>query len=133
MTQFNEMQVARFTAGYLEAALWASSDTHPETQEHVCLDDYQWAPGEAAKACKDVQDFMEYAGEQLLEYAKVRVCPNEDVWECAGHDFWLTRGGHGSGFWDRGLGELGEKLTAATKTFGCLDLYLGEDELVYVA
>lgn len=30
-----------------------------------------------------------------------------------GHDFWLTRNGHGSGFWDRSeLGELGEQISA---------------------
>jgi hypothetical protein len=33
----------------------------------------------------------------------------------AGHDYWLTRNGHGTGFWDRGLGEVGDKLTAICK------------------
>jgi hypothetical protein len=36
----------------------------------------------------------------------------------AGHDFWLTRNGHGAGFWDRGLGEIGGMLTDAAKAFG---------------
>lgn len=40
----------------------------------------------------------------------------------AGHDFWLTRNGHGAGFWDRGLGELGDRLTAACKPYG--EVYL---------
>lgn len=31
--------------------------------------------------------------------------------EQAGSDFWLTRNGHGTGFWDRGLGTVGEALT----------------------
>lgn len=31
----------------------------------------------------------------------------------AGHDFWLTRNGHGAGFWDRGLGDAGDTLTRA--------------------
>lgn len=33
------------------------------------------------------------------------------VWSYFGHDLLLTRDGHGAGFWDRGLGELGEYLT----------------------
>lgn len=33
----------------------------------------------------------------------------------AGHDYWLTSRGHGVGFWDRGLGEQGERLTEACK------------------
>jgi hypothetical protein len=30
--------------------------------------------------------------------------------ERAGNDFWYTRNGHGTGFWDRGLGDIGDKL-----------------------
>lgn len=32
-----------------------------------------------------------------------------------GHDFALTREGHGAGFWDRGLGETGDVLTSAAE------------------
>lgn len=38
--------------------------------------------------------------------------------EQAGHDFYLTRAGHGAGFWDRGLGDLGKRLTDASKPYG---------------
>jgi hypothetical protein len=31
--------------------------------------------------------------------------------EAAGRDFWYTRNGHGCGFWDRGLGDIGDKLS----------------------
>ena len=51
--------------------------------------------------------------------------------EQAGHDFWLTRNGHGAGFWDRGLGALGERLTAAAHAFGQVDLYTGDDNMIY--
>lgn len=40
----------------------------------------------------------------------------------AGHDFWLTRNHHGAGFWDRGLGERGDRLTAAAHVYG--EVYL---------
>ena len=45
----------------------------------------------------------------------------------AGHDFWLTRNHHGAGFWDRGLGEVGRKLTEAAHVYGDYDLYVGDD------
>ena len=48
-----------------------------------------------------------------------------------GHDFYLTRNGHGVGFWDRGYGELGNMLTDAAQEFGSFDLYLGDDGTVY--
>lgn len=45
----------------------------------------------------------------------------------AGHDFWLTRNGHGAGFWDRGLPDDGKALTAAAKKFGEYNLCMGDN------
>jgi hypothetical protein len=44
--------------------------------------------------------------------------------DMVGHDFWLTRNGHGAGFWDRGLGERGQWLTDMAKPFGSAYLYV---------
>ena len=41
----------------------------------------------------------------------------------AGHDLWLTTNGHGVGFWDRGLGDLGDKLTELCKQFPEVYMY----------
>lgn len=54
----------------------------------------------------------------------------EDKYEQTGHDFWLTRNGHGSGFWDKE--ELyGEKnaeiLTEISKKFGEVWTYISDD------
>ena len=35
-----------------------------------------------------------------------------------GGDFYLTRNGHGAGFWDRGYGDVGKQLTEAAKVYG---------------
>lgn len=35
-----------------------------------------------------------------------------------GADFYLTRNGHGTGFWDRGYGDIGTQLTEAAKVYG---------------
>jgi len=65
--------------------------------------------------------------------------------EQAGHDFWLTRNGHGAGFWSRDSSELnnsdlfqqggdeaieqvGKLLTKAAKSYGEYNLYLGDGE-----
>lgn len=37
--------------------------------------------------------------------------------DMAGHDLILTANGHGTGFWDRGLGNAGDKLTEATRGY----------------
>lgn len=44
--------------------------------------------------------------------------------EQVGHDFWLTRERHGAGFWDRGLGDIGRRLTDAAHVYGGFDLGL---------
>jgi hypothetical protein len=51
----------------------------------------------------------------------------------AGHDFWLTRNGHGAGFWDRGLGDIGDRLSVAARAFGEVNLYVGDDKKLYLA
>ena len=47
--------------------------------------------------------------------------------ERAGHDFALTRNGHGTGFWDRGLGTLGDLLTERAKAFGEQNAFVDDD------
>ena len=47
----------------------------------------------------------------------------------AGFDFWLTRARHGAGFWDRGLGAVGDKLTKAAHVYGSVDLYAHEGKV----
>lgn len=50
----------------------------------------------------------------------------------AGHDFWLTRCGHGAGFWDGDWPEpAATALDEASKEFGNVDLYVGDDGQIY--
>lgn len=52
----------------------------------------------------------------------------------AGHDFWLTRQGHGAGFWDRApdvYGEHADILTSAAKSAGQVDAYVGDDGFIH--
>lgn len=60
--------------------------------------------------------------------------------EQMGRDFWLTRNGHGAGFWDRKQLDvtpngdkqtLGDALTSVAQRFPECGLYEGDDGLVY--
>jgi hypothetical protein len=75
---------------------------------------------EAIKA--DCREFQIKCGGDLCQ-----IRPEGYTATMAGHDFWLTRNGHGAGFWDRGLGRYGDRLTAAAKAFGEVDVYLDDD------
>ena len=48
-----------------------------------------------------------------------------------GHDMALTRNDHGAGFWDRGLGELGDRLTDAISPYGSAEVWIGEDRITF--
>jgi hypothetical protein len=50
----------------------------------------------------------------------------------AGHDFLLTRDGHGVGFWDRGLGERGARLSDAARAYGESCVYVTPAGRVWV-
>ena len=116
-------QLQNFIDGYTECLLWSSMDENGENFEPFELSEA------AIKKCKS--DCLEFIVGNLLdlqEYATRYEPLSARPWECAGHDFWLTRNGHGAGFWDRGLGELGERLSKAAKVYGCVDPWLNDDK-----
>ena len=125
MDAWNEQDTGDFLTAYIACALW--STTGEDGRES--LEDCELAPGTREQMREDCVDFIK-AARTLLNLACER--PNYCV-EDAGHDFWLTRCGHGAGFWDRGLGRLGDDLTALCKAWGNVDLYVGDDGLVYQA
>jgi hypothetical protein len=116
------MNIENITKHYLVAALWSSTDEHGEPLDAVfTLDDVSPECLEEAKL--DVTDFV-MSNTHLLSLSGLS---DEQI----GHDFWLTRNGHGAGFWDRGLGQVGEALSKASKTYGEVDLYAGDDGYIY--
>lgn len=122
-----------FTSSYREAALWSSSNNRyeddPENQSEM-LDDagYEVSPETEAKFLEDCEEFLV----QNAELITLAVDMNGYTIDRAGHDFWLTRNGHGTGFWDQNLGDVGDKLSKAARGFGGVDLYVGDDDLVHM-
>lgn len=111
---------------YLACALWSSTDEKGNPLDEDGRSIYDFAPNSISSAMADIVSFVEYCTEAGID-------PFSDLTqEQVGHDFWLTRNGHGAGFWDRGLGELGSKLSDAAKTFGSSDAYIGDDGKVYL-
>lgn len=109
---------------YLHTALWSSTcdsgeyaGTDTFQHENYEIDDISESFRNQSEG--DLIDFLESAGDLLSE---------SDV--DAGHDFWLTRNGHGAGFWD-GDYTHGDKLTELCKPYGPVDLFMGIDGMVY--
>ena len=115
----NEGVSNKALASYLNTALWSSSG---EGEEDL---DANYDISDIAKECKekakkDLEAFYKKA-EKYLEGV------DEGDWA---HDFWLTRNGHGAGFWD-GDYEHGDALTAIAERFKEIDLYVGDDGQIH--
>lgn len=114
-----------FQRAFLETALWSSTDESDDSGGEPLDKNYSisdFAPETLASLLKDCDDFSE-ANAELLARA------GDD--EQNGHDFWLTRNGHGAGFWGRGYGAVGDKLSDACKPYGTVDLYVGDDGMIH--
>lgn len=116
------------TRAYLEAALWTGTDDDGEPLDAV-FDPIDVSGTSREQAYADLSSFMRENRALIDKTHTLR--PEYDA-AAIGHDFFLTRNGHGAGFWDRGLGDIGDRLTAACKTYGTSDPYLGDDGKVHL-
>lgn len=112
-----------FVQGFIEALFFTEEENLQEPTVDQ-LSEEAWI-----KITADC-DLFEKEAEKSLNLA-YDYCPNEYGAERAGRDFWYTRNGHGTGFWDRNLGPVGDELTKQAKTFSELSPYLGDDGQVY--
>lgn len=118
-------ELSPFVEAYITAALWSTNDNSAEEdgRDGEFLDDNfgigDVAPEAMEKIKADCAKFLSEYGDVIEEVGLTQ--------EQAGHDFWLTREGHGTGFWDRGLGAFGRTLAEAAKRFGETYIEVGDD------
>lgn len=118
-----------FTLGYIEAMLWTGRhyfDEHCEGDHN--LEDYY------------ASDISEDGLRSIVADCKDFQASNVELLTLAGndaqngHDFLLTRNGHGCGFWDRGYGTVGDALSDASKTYGTQEADLfGDSETIEIS
>lgn len=119
---FTDQERDDFFRGYVQCAVWADlavgegDDMELGGPGDAGPEDFDPESREAMRG--DCDSFMDDEADDLALYRETRVVNQSAVMGQAGHDFWLNRNGHGAGFWDRGLGELGDRLDAAAKVYG---------------
>lgn len=119
-----------FTQGYLEAMFFTSTgNPEDEALHHATV--AELAPSTIEDIKVDCADFQRCYGADIDE-AIDQDKANYDL-EAAGRDFWYTRNGHGYGYWDRGLGDIGDTLAELARSYRGVDLYRGDDGLLYLA
>jgi hypothetical protein len=123
-----DADIGAMVQGYLECQLWAgldtsredNSDNNPNYDENYDVADVSI-------------EYVQHVTDELIDvvtqhplavrmYLNAREREGYDRNELFGHDFYLTREHHGAGFWDRGLGDLGEYLTKVAQTYGSAEM-----------
>lgn len=118
---------------YIGTALWSTTEGDDgNLDDKYSIKDL--APQTIKAAKTDLESFVaDLENEGLLE----PYLEEFDMTDLA-HDFWLTRNGHGAGFWDRSYsndseeGDLGDKLTKVAKEYKGQDWYAGDDGKIYI-
>ncbi len=107
---------------YKTAALWASTDDDGSPL------DSSFSPSDISEESSEAiaHDAVEFWAQAKAEGLVDGVTPEQ-----FGHDFYLTRAGHGTGFWDRGRGANGDRLTEMAKEYGEKSPVVGDDGKIH--
>jgi len=144
-SSLNDVNV--MTKSYLNTALWSTpnmdnKDNEPLDKDYNINDFSKEAKDKATKDCKRFIDDLKIEltkynknksdGDivQLFDISNKQQTSNQ-VMEDLGHNFWLTRNGHGAGFFDGDYDEDIEKiLMKLSHNAKAIDLYINDDNKV---
>lgn len=120
-------EISQFTKGYLDCALWSSTgdDGRPLDATHSIKD---IDPKSLEKEIIEVEAFRVIYADKL-EAAKLSDSR-------LGHNLWLSRNGHGSGFFDEYFDGSAanfacDQLQEICRDLGSKDLYGGDEKALY--
>lgn len=111
------LDIDDFTRAYIEAIYFTETGDSDQPGADSKLSAY-----DKCKAINDCRSFLQAYGQILRN--------NEVDMTQAGHDLWLTRNGHGVGYWDRPEvygDELAAELTRVAKAMGMHDVTFDEE------
>lgn len=130
MTKIDTTELESFVKAYIEAMFFTDIDNHIDSRDKEGFEE------------KGIEDIAPVTYEKIIQDCKAFFTAHyeliEDHLEQAGHDFWLTRNGHGVGFWDRpeiygeeGAETLSDACGLRTK-FPAINAYISDDGKIYL-
>lgn len=130
-------ELEALTISALDTILWSSGEAMDENDEFLFMWDLKYTALHATTEAYDkvksaLEDFVKTNAADLTLYINHPAIVAHtasyggDAFGQVAHDWVLSVGGHGTGFWDRGTGKLGKRLDNAA---GDKEIYLfaGED------
>lgn len=122
----NQSTLDQFVSEYIVTLIWqAPEDDNGDNLDAYTIDDMD--TGDCKRIRDDCERFL------AIAMLPLQNTPDSYTMAQAAHDYALTRNGHGVGFWDRGLGDIGEQLSSICDDMGEMDIYLGDDGKLYIA
>lgn len=123
------MSLQDFTNAYIEAMLWSTLDDNYEFLDmDYNIDSFD--SDSVNKIIKDCSKFYKNNKHYFIYNNSKEYGYSND--EMAGHDFFLTRMGHGTGFWDNEYLEHKSLLTEKSKEFKAYDDIFVQDGKIFV-
>ena len=126
-----------FHMGYIKCALWIG-DGENSIDNSPLWDVDNLHPDTLLAMIADCDRFFAdnshlWHPEDELGAVDYDCIPDPDLDSRAGHDFYLSRNGHGSGFFDgeEFYGDSCDELQEIARSYGTVDLYIGDDGLIY--
>lgn len=118
-----------FTQAYIECALWSSMDNSNDQGGEPLDKNYNWTHLADETLAKMMADCERFQRENSKDLCVSQSCNARE----GGHCFWLSRNGHGSGFFDSEhfSNDTRDKLQESARKFGECNLYVGDDGKIY--
>lgn len=118
------MNTKAVLTSYIQCALWSSTDSD-ECHLDANYSETDLDTKTIEKMTADVEQFVKEAKDSIIDSGASE--------SSIGHDFWLTRNGHGAGFWDRGYEKsVSDAFCKICKKFGNCELYVGDDKKIHI-
>lgn len=122
--EISEDRINEVLDNYMIAALWSSNDMDTDEPLDANYSISDIAPNTKIQMYKDVKKFMEDNLDAIEESGMTD--------DQLGHDIWLTRNGHGAGFFDRGYDkDIEDKLEKSARDMKGVDLEVGDDGMIH--
>jgi len=132
---FNSKDIIEVFNGYSTCALWSSTDQSDESGGEYLDSNYTLADIASDTLHLMTLDCIAFVTENendVLLYCSMLPYNGWTPLEQVGHDFWLSRNGHGAGFFDRDTGDVGDRLQVAARQIGETYIYSGDDGKLYI-
>ena len=121
-----KLNIEEFKQHYIACLLWSSMDDNDTPLDH------NWTAQDLSQDALDqIHQDCHIFLYNIPYYISVGLVPVDTA--RLAYDFWLTRNGHGAGFWDGDWrDDIGADLTKLSKSFSHQDPYVGDDGEIYL-